>query len=165
MIFSHSMARTLVGQGPQVEWNGVKNNLVRRAAPDELVAAAAAKGGVVCPDARLAGNVDNLLKHIDHFVRLVGIDHVGVCAQDDWHRAAKDAKRIQPYLPGYDSVGSKSARNFGSDYRVHRMQDQLGPPVLAADRLGAELLARYGADDTAKIMGGNMLRVLRTVLQ
>jgi membrane dipeptidase len=165
VIFSHSMARELMMQGPKVEWAGVKNNAVRRAAPDDLVLAAAAKGGVVCPDARIAGNVDNLLKHLDHFVRLVGVEHVGVCAQDDWHRSAKDAKRIQPYLPGYDSVAGKGTRALGSDYRIYRMEDQLGPQVLAPARLGSELRTRYGDEGAAMIMGGNLLRVLRTVLQ
>jgi microsomal dipeptidase-like Zn-dependent dipeptidase len=165
VIFSHSVSRALVATGPKAEWNGVKNNFVLRAAPDELVVAAAAKGGVVCPDARLAGNVDALLKHIDHFVRLVGIEHVGVCAQDDWHRSAKDARRIQPYLPGYDSVAGKAGRTHGADYRIYRLEDQLGPPVLAADRLGAQLQTLYGAEGATRIMGGNLQRVLRAVLQ
>ena len=165
VIFSHSMARELMAKGPTVEWAGVKNNAVLRAAPDDLLTAAAAKGGVVCPDARIAGSVDNLLKHVDHVVRLVGIDHVGVCAQDDWHRSAKDARRIQPYLPGYGSVAGKNARAIGSDYRIYRMEDQLGPEVLSQDRLGAELRTRYGVDGAAKIMGANLMRVLRTVLQ
>jgi membrane dipeptidase len=165
VIFSHSMARELVKRGPQKEWAGVKNNLVSRAAPDELIVAAAQKGGVICPDARLAGDVDNLLKHIDHIVRLVGIDHVGIAAQDDWHRSAKDIRRIQPYLPDYDSVAGKGARTLGNDYRIYRMEDQLGPQALAADRIGAELRARYSDDDVARIMGGNLLRVFETVLR
>jgi membrane dipeptidase len=165
VIFSHSMARELMVKGPKVEWAGVKNNAVLRAAPDELITAAAAKGGVACPDARIAGSVDKLLEHIDHMVRLVGIEHVGVCAQDDWHRSTKDARRIQPYLPGYDSVAGKSARSLGADYRIYRMEDQLGPQVLAADRLGAQLRARYGDAGAAKITGGNLMRVLEAVLQ
>ena len=164
-IFSHSMARELITQGPKVEWAGVKNSFIRRAAPDELIVAAAKKGGVICPDARFAGSMPNFLKHIEYLVRLIGSDHVGVCAQDDWHRSAKDARRIQPYLPGYDSVAGKSAREFSADYRIYRMEDQLGPQALAADRLGAELENRYSKTDTAKILGGNLLRVLNTVLQ
>ena len=164
-IFSHSMARELVATGPKLEWAGVKNSFVLRAAPDELIVAAAAKGGVICPDARIAGNLDNFLKHIDYLVKLVGADHVGVCAQDDWHRSMKDARRIQPYLPGYDSVAGKGTRKFGARYEIYRMEDQLGPPVLAADRLGAELRRRYAEADAAKILGGNLIRVLRAVLR
>ncbi|VTU45076.1 dipeptidase [Variovorax sp. PBL-E5] len=164
-IFSHSMARELMVQGPKVEWAGVKNSAIRRAAPDEVIIAAAAKGGVICPDARIAGSMPHLMKHIDYLVKLVGVDHVGVCAQDDWHRSAKDARRIQPYLPGYDSVAGKGAREFGADYRIYRMEDQLGPQALAADFLGAELRSRYVEADAQKILGGNLLRVLDTVLR
>ncbi|MFD2414941.1 dipeptidase [Amycolatopsis pigmentata] len=163
-IFSHSMSRSLMAAGPKVEWAGVKNNAVRRAAPDELVIAAAAKGGVICPDARMAGNLDNFLTHIDHFVNLVGADHVGLTAQDDWHRSKKDAHRIQPYLPGYDSKAGKNDRTFDIEYRIYRMEDQLGPAVLDRNAVIAELLTRYSREDLAKIAGGNLLRVLRTVL-
>jgi membrane dipeptidase len=165
VIFSHSLAREVMKRGPKVEWAGVKNNAVLRAAPDEVLVAAAKKGCVICPDARVAGDIDVLLKHVDYMVQLVGIDHVGICAQDDWHRSRKDVHRIQPYLPGYDSVAGKAERKFGSDYRIYRMEDQLGPDVLTAARLGAQLTAVYGASDTAKIMGGNVQRVLETVLQ
>ena len=165
VIFSHSMARELMKQGPKVEWAGVKHNAVSRAAPDELIVAAAKKGGVVCPDARIGGDIDNLIRHVEHIVQLVGIDHVGITAQDDWHRSAKDARRIQPYLPGYDSVAGKTARKLGSDYRIHRMEDQLGPRALAADRIGEALRKRYSEEDTTKIMGQNVLRVFETVLR
>ena len=165
VIFSHSMSRELMMQGPKVEWAGVKNNAVLRAAPNDLILAAAAKGGVVCPDARIAGSVDVLLRHIDHMVRLAGIDHVAVCAQDDWHRSSKDVRRIQPYLPGYDSVAGKGARTLGNDYRIYRMEDQLGPKVLAADKLGAQLREIYSDADAEKILGGNLRRVFETVLK
>lgn len=165
VIFSHSMSRELMTRGPKVEWAGVKNNAVLRAAPDELIGAAAAKGGVICPDARIAGSVDTLLAHIDYMVRLVGVDHVAVCAQDDWHRSSKDVRRIQPYLPGYDSVAGKGARVLGSDYRIYRMEDQLGPKALSSDRLGAELRKVHAEDDVQKILGGNLRRVFETVLE
>ena len=44
------------------------------------------------------------------------------------------------------------------------MEDQLGPKVLAADGLGAELRSRYSEVDVKKIMGGNLVRVLKAVL-
>ncbi|MDO8776998.1 MAG: membrane dipeptidase [Burkholderiaceae bacterium] len=164
-IFSHSMARQMMLDGPKIEWAGVKNSAVLRAAPDELIIAAAAKGGVICPDSRMAGNLPNLVKHINYLVQLVGIDHVGISAQDDWHRSAKDARRIQPYLPGYDSVAGKNTRAFGADYRMYRMEDQLGPQVLHPDRLRAELRTSYSEEDVNKILGGNVLEVLKKVLQ
>lgn len=164
VIFSHSMSRELMMRGPKVEWAGVKNNAVLRAAPDDLIRAAAAKGGVICPDARIAGSVENLIAHIDYMVKLVGIDHVAVCAQDDWHRSSKDVRRIQPYLPGYDSVAGKGSRVLGSDYRIYRMEDQLGPKVLSPGNLDAQLRKTYAGGDVAKLLGGNLKRVFETVL-
>jgi microsomal dipeptidase-like Zn-dependent dipeptidase len=164
VIFSHSMSRELMMRGPKVEWAGVKNNAVLRAAPDALMRAAAAKGGVVCPDARIAGSVETLIAHIDHMVQLVGIDHVAVCAQDDWHRSSKDVRRIQPYLPGYDSVAGKGSRVLGSDYRIYRMEDQLGPKILSPGHLDVQLRKIYSEEDTNKLLGGNLHRVFETVL-
>lgn len=164
VIFSHSMSRELMMRGPKVEWAGVKNNAVLRAAPDALMRAAAAKGGVVCPDARIAGSVETLIAHIDHMVQLVGIDHVAVCAQDDWHRSSKDVRRIQPYLPGYDSVAGKGSRVLGSDYRIYRMEDQLGPKILSPGHLDVQLRKTYSEEDTNKLLGGNLLRVFEAVL-
>jgi microsomal dipeptidase-like Zn-dependent dipeptidase len=165
VIFTHSMARQMMIDGPKVEWAGVKNSAILRAAPDDLIQAAAAKGGVICPDARIAGSMPNLLKHIAYLVDLVGIDHVGISAQDDWHRSAKDAHRIQPYLPGYDSVAGNKARTFDSEYRIYRMEDQLGPQALRSDRLRAELLQTYAENDVNKLLGGNVLAVLKAVLR
>jgi membrane dipeptidase len=163
-IFSHSVARRLMAAGPKVEWAGVKNSAVLRAAPDELIVAAAEKGGVICPDARMAGDLEKFLQHIEHLVSLVGADHVGLTAQDDWHRSEKDARRIQPYLPGYDSVAGKKKRSFGADYRIYRIEDQLGPKVLSRTVLIAALEQRYSEEEVQKISAGNMLRVLRAVL-
>ncbi|MGQ2923435.1 dipeptidase [Variovorax sp. DAIF25] len=164
VIFSHSMSRELMKRGPKVEWAGIKNNAVLRAAPNELIEAAARKGGVICPDARIAGSVENLLAHIEYMVELVGIDHVAVCAQDDWHRSSKDVHRIQPYLPGYDSVAGKNKRELGNDYRIYRMEDQLGPKVLAPGNLDVALRARFDEVATAKLLGGNLQRVFDAVL-
>ena len=163
-IFSHSMARTLISKGPRVQWAGVTNNFVKRAAPDELIVAAANKGGVICPDARLGGSIENWIEHIQYLTKLVGTDHVGLTAQDDWHRSQKDVNRIQTYLPGYDSLVGNKKRILGDDYRIHRMEDQLGPKVLERSRLIAMLERLYSPEDIEKITGGNMIRVLKTVL-
>jgi membrane dipeptidase len=165
VIFSHSTSRALIKQRPNPAWAGVRNSAERRCAPDELIKAAAAKGGVICPDSRMAGSLSTFTDHIDYLIHLVGVDHVGVSAQDDWHRSEKDARRIQPYLPGYDSMIGKKKREFGADYRIYRMEDQLGPQVIHKDVLFAALRAKnYSEEDIRKISGGNMLRVLQQTL-
>jgi microsomal dipeptidase-like Zn-dependent dipeptidase len=113
----------------------------------------------------MAGSLSTFTDHIDYLIHLVGVDHVGVSAQDDWHRSEKDARRIQPYLPGYDSMIGKKKREFGADYRIYRMEDQLGPQVIHKDVLFAALRAKnYSEEDIRKISGGNMLRVLQQTL-
>ena len=85
VIFSHSTSRTLFNR--------------RRSAPDPLIVAAAKKGGVICQDVRANTSVAEYADWVDYCVKMVGFDHVGVSAQDDWHRSYKDTKRIAPYVP------------------------------------------------------------------
>ena len=87
VIFSHSTSRTLFNRP--------------RSAPDSLIAAAAKKGGVICQDVRANTSVAEYVDWVDYCIKLAGIDHIGVAAQDDFHRSYKDTKRIAPYLPSY----------------------------------------------------------------
>lgn len=161
VIFSHSSPRGLVQKKKMVLAQGVKSDPVKRAAPEELIKAAAAKGGVICPDARTT-KVADFIDQIDYLVQLVGPAHVGVAAQDDWHRSEKDARRVQQYLPGYDTIGG---RTFGSDYRINRLEGQLGPKLLYPQALSAELTKRdYSNKDIANILSGNLIRVFGQVL-
>lgn len=165
VIFSHSLARAVISKKPQVEFAGLAGGAARRAAPDELISAVAIKGGVFCPDVRLAGGIDEFLEHVEHAVRLVGVDHVGICAQDDWKRSARDVRRMQTYRPGFGSAPGECPSAFPIDQQVRRMNDCLGPSALASNLVEAQLRMRYSGVDTDKIMGGNLLRVFRVVLR
>src|SRR6185295_9710961 len=103
VIFSHSTSRTLFNRP--------------RSAPDPLIVAAAKKGGVICQDVRANTSVAEYADWIDYCVKLAGIDHVGVAAQDDWHRSYKDTKRIAPYLP---SFAAEFAKRDWSEDRIYR---------------------------------------------
>ncbi len=163
VVFSHSTARVLT-RTRQLSREQTMMNALRRSAPDELIKAAAAKGGVICPDARTE-SVSDFVNQVDYLVQLVGVEHVGVAAQDDWHRSEKDTKRIQPYLPGYDSTAGDGRREFGDDYRIYRREGQLGPKLFYPEKLAAELKAReYPQADVEKILGGNLVRVFKEVL-
>jgi microsomal dipeptidase-like Zn-dependent dipeptidase len=95
-------------------------------------------------------------------VELVGIDHVAVSAQDDWHRSYKDAKRIAPYLP---SFAAEFAKGDWSEDRIYR-RDGIGAKLLGRENLAAELTGRnYSDESIGKILGGNMMRVIRSVLR
>lgn len=146
-IFSHSTSRKLFNRP--------------RSAPDELIVAAAKKGGVICQDVRANTSVAGYADWVDYCVKLVGIDHLGVSAQDDWHRSYKDTRRIAPYLPSFAAEFSK--RDW-SDDRIYR-RNGIGAKLLDRENLAAELLKRKYSDEAVrKILGGNLLRVLRNVL-
>ena len=72
VIFTHSTSRSLFDRP--------------RSAPDDLIVAAAKKGGVICQDVRANTTITEYVDWIDYCIKLVGEDHVGVSAQDDFHR-------------------------------------------------------------------------------
>ena len=146
-IFSHSTSRKLFNRS--------------RSAPDELIVAAAKKGGVICQDVRANTSVAEYVDWVDYCVKLAGVDHVGVAAQDDWHRSYKDTRRIAPYLPSFAAEFSK--RDW-SDDRIYR-RNGIGVKLVDRENLAAELTKRNYSDAAVqKILGGNLLRVLRNVL-
>jgi membrane dipeptidase len=148
VIFSHSTSRSLFNRP--------------RSAPDPLIVAAAKRGGVICQDVRANTSVAEYADWIDYCVKLVGIDHVGVSAQEDWHRSYKDTKRIAPYLP---SFAAEFAKRDWSEDRIYR-RGGIGAKLLDRENLAVELARRnYSAENIGKILGGNMMRVLRTVLR
>ncbi len=166
VIFSHSTSRSWIEkvQPGRKLVHAVNFSAVRRAAPDELIRAAAAKGGVICPEGRTA-TASDFIDQVDYLVQMVGPEHVGVAAQDDWHRSEKDSRRIQPYLPGYGSEAAGGKREFGSDYRIYRLEGSMGSSLLYPENLREELRKRgYDEVAIAGILGGNLLRVMAQVL-
>jgi membrane dipeptidase len=147
VIFSHSTSRTLFNR--------------TRSAPDPLIVAVAQQGGVICQDVRANTSIEEYVDWVDYCVKLVGIDHVGVAAQDDFHRSYKDTKRIAPYVPTY--AAELKNRDWRDD-RVYR-RSGIGASLLDRKNLPAEFSRRnYSEDAIGKILGGNLLRVLRNVL-
>ncbi len=146
-IFTHSTSRHLFNRP--------------RSAPDPLIVAAATKGGVICQDVRANTSVEEYVDWVDYCVNLVGVDHVGVSAQDDFHRSYKDTQRIAPYVPTYAAELKK--RDWKDD-RVYR-RGGIGAKLLDRDNLPAAFARRgYSTEAIGKILGGNLLRVMRTVL-
>jgi hypothetical protein len=80
-----------------------------------------------------------------------------VAAQDDFHRSYKDTQRIAPYVPTYAAFD-------WSDDRVSRRVG-IGANLLVGKNLAAELKERnYPEVAIGKILGGNLLRIMRQVL-
>ncbi len=112
---------------------------------DDMIRAVAKNGGVVCinfftrflADTGEEGSarerevpVDVLIDHIDHAIRIAGVDHVGLGSDFDGITAAPKG-----------------------------MKDVTGMPLITEG-----LLKRgYKPDEVKKVLGGNMLRVIRQV--
>jgi membrane dipeptidase len=147
VIFSHSTSRKLFNRP--------------RSAPDDLIVAGARKGGVICQDVRANTSVAQYVDWVDYCVDLAGDDHVGVSAQDDWHRSFKDTRRIAPYLPSFAAEFSK---HDWSDDRIYR-REGIGARLFDRENLATEMTRRnYSPETVQKILGGNLMRVLKLVL-
>jgi len=146
-IFTHSTSRKLFNRP--------------RSAPDLLIVAAAKKGGVICQDVRANTSVEQYVDWVDYCIDLVGVEHVGVSAQDDFHRSHKDTERVAPYVPNY---AAELKNRDWSDDRVYR-RGGIGAKLLDRENLPAAFARRgYSTEAIGKILGGNLLRVMRAAL-
>jgi membrane dipeptidase len=137
--------------------------------PDDLAKAIARKGGVVGINAVPyfviypgRPTLDQLIAHVDHFVKVMGIDHVGLGFDyfDGQQPFADDATADRIWKEAVDS-GRWSPANYPRP--PHYYPEGLDTPAELRN-LTKRLLERgYSAEDTTKILGGNWLRVFRTV--
>lgn len=126
---------------------------------DEAIKACAAKGGVMgiagvrnFVSSREPTKLADMVDHIDHVVRLVGIDHVGIGSDLDQH--------------GYDDMpiellnAMKASLKQSYAFRDKLDTDGYDHPRRIFD-LAEELLRRnYSAENIKAILGGNFQRLL-----
>lgn len=149
VLITHSNCRSLVAGHPRLK-------------TDEAIRAMAKSGGVMGVTAvRMfvsdsePTNVDHVVDHIDHIVKLVGVEHVGV---------GTDAN-----LDGYDDLPAdeyaelKGAYKASYAFRDKIDTDGMDHPKKVYDL--TEALIRRGYDDSeiGAILGGNFRRVLAEV--
>ncbi len=153
---------------------------------DERMKNIASSGGVVGLSflaALLAGNketpdLDDLIRHIDHVVETVGIDHVALgpdyCAyQTPMNReVVKGYANRGPYFCDFDRLTPMQSEKYpgiveGVDYGIRKSDYIIGPDhhELFGQVIPALEAHGYTPEDIAKIGGSNMLRVYREVLQ
>jgi membrane dipeptidase len=136
-----------------------------RAKSDELLKACADRGGMIgivtlgyFVSPRADATLEDYLKHVDHAVKVAGIDHVGVASDYSLRGIEKTQTRESWYVPRLSS--------FKPVYNVRWPPwiPELDPPE-RYQNIGRGLERRgYKPDAIEKILGGNWLRNLSDVL-
>ena len=150
ILITHAGARSL--------WN------TKRMKPDEVLRDCAAKGGVIgieaaphttLTDKHPSHSIESVMEHVAYCVELMGVDHVG----------------LGPDTLFGDHVGLHKA--FAAALSISRIQrgvtytpvayvEGMESPAEAMPNAARWLVAHgYTDEDVAKIVGGNVLRVLR----
>ncbi len=135
-----------------------------RAKSDELLRAISNRGGMtgiaslgyfVSP--RADATLDDYLKHIDHAVKVCGIDHVGVCTDYQLRGIEASATRENWYVP--------RLRTFKPSYNVRWPPwiPELDKPERFRTVAHALAKRNYRTGDIEKILGRNWLRYFRDI--
>jgi membrane dipeptidase len=125
---------------------------------DEAIRKLASKGGVMgITEVRMfvrdkdPTTVEHIVDHVDHVVKLVGIEHVGI---------GSDAG-----LTGYDNMPAEQLKMLRGSYKAsYAMRDKLDTDGYGVQRgyaLADALLRRgYSEDNVVAVLGGNFRRLL-----
>ncbi len=129
---------------------------------DEAIAKLAAKGGVMGITGvrnfvrdREPTTVEHVVDHIDHVVKVAGIEHVGIGSDSD--------------LNGYDDMPPDQRKELMAAYKSsYAFRDKLDTdgfdhPKKVFDLTEALIRRGYGDSDIESVLGGNFRRLLGTV--
>jgi membrane dipeptidase len=143
---------------------------VPRNKSDDLMKAVAAGGGLVglsvygpmcwSGDPQRPPRLEDFYRHLEHVVRLVGVDHVSLGTD---FPAVKDLASVEAVirmtLERYPAAISRYAAAFGNDVRTRYLLDCSSPVDIP--NITALLLEKGWAEaDILKFLGGNLMRVL-----
>ncbi|MFC1783874.1 dipeptidase [Planctomycetota bacterium] len=137
---------------------------------DQNMKALADKGGVIgiyqinpFLGPRQRNSLDDYLNHIDHAVKVAGIDHVGI-SSDREHQHIPDTeeemKRLQKEMVGKSTKGVFRGATVNQIDWPFFITELNGPRRMETVRAGLEK-RRYKSSDIEKIMGKNFYRVFR----
>jgi membrane dipeptidase len=164
VVFTHSNARAIY-----------KN---RRNLYDEQIKAIGEKKGVigVCawgPITKLLTSSDDkptledMLDHVDYFVDLIGVDHVGIGLDLCWNRIRVEAEQ---FMRQFDQISAEKISQSGpyeysfDTYFVDELQIDGNACPSTWPIITEGLVARgYSDDEILKILGGNFMRVFEKV--
>lgn len=152
VFITHAGARAL--------WNS------RRMKPDELIKACAEKGGVIGIEAaphttiterQPRHNIDSFMEHFEYCVNLVGIDHVAFGPDTLFGDHVGLHKTLTAQLSIQKAHGA-------AEYPIVDYVEGLENPAEAFPNICRWLVKNgYSDDDIAKVLGGNIMRVLEDV--
>ncbi len=161
IFLTHTGARSL--------WN------IKRLAPDEVLKACAGKGGVIGIEAaphttmtrsRPGHDLESYMEHFEFVKELVGVDHVAFGPDTLYgdhvglHHVYSDALSIDASHEG--QKGQDAAPEHEEVPYVRGVEN----PTEASKNILRWLVAHdYSDADVAKVLGGNILRVLKEVWQ
>jgi membrane dipeptidase len=141
-----------------------------RLAPDEILEACAAKGGVIgieaAPHTTLTRNhrthdLEAFMEHFEYMVKLVGIDHVGF-GPDSLYGDHVGLHRT--YAANLSLKEAHAAHRPDQEYEPVEYVKGLENPTEGSKNIARWLVAHgYSDEDIEKVMGGNALRLLREV--
>ena len=150
ILISHAGARAL--------WN------TNRLKPDELLKACGENGGVACIEAaphttlthkNPLHSIQSFMEHFEYVANLVGIDHVGFGPDTNFG----DHVGLHHYLAGLMSISDSHA---GETFQEVEYVKGLENPGESFPNITRWLVKHgYKREDIAKVLGGNVLRVLK----
>ncbi|HUG42458.1 MAG TPA: membrane dipeptidase [Longimicrobiales bacterium] len=159
VVLSHIGARAL--------WDS------RRLAPDEVLEACAEGGGVIgveaAPHTTISRSnprhgLDSYMEHFEYIVRLVGIDHVAFGPDTVYGDHVELHRVYAERLSLEESRGASAPSEDGREYPQVEHVEGLENPTEASHNVVRWLVRNgYSDADIEKVLGGNILRVLRQV--
>jgi len=130
-----------------------------RVKSDEAIKALGAKGGVMgitgvrmFVSAKEPTTVANIVDHIDHVVKLIGVDHVGIGSDAD--------------LNGYDDMPADQYKMLKAGYKSsYAFRDKIDTdgfdhPMKTYDLVEELIRRKYSNENITAILGGNFRRLL-----
>jgi len=129
---------------------------------DEQIKAIAKKGGVIGLSCHMAmisketdkPTIDDLMKHVDHIAKLVGVDHIGFGPD---HTDFEIPINIWTPAPGWLEGVFYGVRDT---YFIEGLNSITGWPLFTE----ALVKRGYSDEDIKKVLGGNWLRVYRKIM-
>ncbi|MEU6999990.1 membrane dipeptidase [Nonomuraea sp. NPDC046570] len=137
-----------------------------RMKPDEVIKACAERGGVIgleaAPHTTLSNahqehSLESVMDHFTYCVNLVGIDHVAFGPDTNFG----DHVGLHDSFTGHLSIGQ--AHGHVEHPRVPYVAGMENPAENFTNIVGWLVKHGYGDDDISKVIGGNILRVLKEV--